>query len=80
MLSSTLPDSESNFLGFRGLLEAYVHVDMANILRQRTTGTRDREDPRLNGDCDTLGNIEFFCLEDVPHLGNEGQISRPCDS
>lgn len=41
---------------------------MADILRESTSRALDSDQTRLDGNFDTLGDGEFFGLEDVPHL------------
>lgn len=67
VLASTLPYSEGDFVG-GAFYEADIHVDMADVLGERSTGTSDTDQPRFHGDLDSFGDGEFFGLEDVPHL------------
>ena len=68
MLASTLPDSERDFVGRLALEQPNVHIDMTNVFCEGTAGTRDSDETRLNSNRDALRNVEFFSLEDVPHL------------
>ena len=67
MFPSSLPYSESNFINL-ALDQPDVHVDMPNVFGEGTAGTSDSDKAGLDGSCDSFGNIEFFGLENVPHL------------
>ena len=67
MLAATLPDSEGDLVGL-ALEDPDVHVDVTDILRQRSAGALDGDDAGLDVDGNPLRNVEFFGLEDVPHL------------
>ena len=69
MLASTLPNSKSDLVGRLALEEPDVHVDMTNIFCEGPAGPCDGNEAGLNGNRDALRNVEFFGLEDVPHLG-----------
>lgn len=70
MLAPTLPDGQGNFaLVLCSLDNPDVHVDMANVFGERSSGASDLDDTRLYLHSHTLGNVEFFGLEDVAHLG-----------
>lgn len=68
MFPSSLPNSESDFVSLATLDQPDVHIDMANVFDQGTAGTGDGDEARLDGGSDSLRNVEFFGLEDVPHL------------
>ena len=68
MFTSTLPDRKSDFVGRLSLDQPDVHVNMTDIFGEGATGTCDADEARLDGNGDALGDVEFFSLEDVPHL------------
>ena len=68
MLPATLPDSESNFGRVLCFHQPDVHVDVSDILDEATPWTLDSNDTGLDGNVNALGDIEFFCRVDVPHL------------
>jgi hypothetical protein len=68
MFTSTLPDRKSDLVGRLSLDQPDVHVNMTDILCEGATGTCDADEARLYGNGDALGDVEFFSLEDVPHL------------
>ena len=68
MLPATLPDSESNLGSVLGFHQPDVHIDVSDILDEGTPWTLDGDDTGLDGNVNTLGDIEFFCRVDVPHL------------
>jgi len=47
--------------------ELDVHLNVSNILDQLSSGTLDGNDPRLDGDGDTLGDGERFDRRDILH-------------
>ena len=67
MLAATLPYCQADLVCL-ALQNLDVHVDVTDILLQRSSGTSDRDETGLDVDGDTLGNVEFFGLVDVPHL------------
>ena len=67
MFPSSLPNSESDFVGL-AFDQPDVHIYMANVFGEGAAGTSDSDKAGLDGCCDSFGNIEFFGLEDVPHL------------
>lgn len=68
MLPATLPDGEGNLGGVLGFYQPDVHVDVSDVLDKVAPWTLDGDDTRLDGNINTLGDIEFFCRMDVPHL------------
>jgi len=68
VLPATLPDSKSNLGRALGFHQPDVHVDVSDILDEVTARTLDGDDTRLDGNVNTLRDIEFFCRVDVPHL------------
>ncbi len=71
MLPAALPHCEGDFCGL-ALDEPNVHVDMADVLGQCSPGPFDSDKAGLDGDVNSLGDVEFFCLEYVPHLEDKG--------
>ena len=67
MLTAALPYCECHLVGL-ALLQPDVHVDVTDILRQRSTRALDGDDAGLDVDGNPLRDVEFFGLEDVPHL------------
>lgn len=67
VLAAALPYREGDLVGL-ALQQPDVHVDVADILVQGSAGTLDRDETGLDVDFNTLGNVELFGLEDVPHL------------
>ena len=61
MFPTTLPDGESNFGSVLGFHQPDVHVDVSDILDKGTPWTLDSDDAGLDGNANTLGDIEFFC-------------------
>lgn len=83
MLATALPNSKSDLVGL-ALDEANVHVDMADILGERRSWARHLDKAGLDFDSDTFRDLEFFGLEDVPHLCKVTKVSvssklRPSD-
>ena len=77
MLAPTLPNGQGNFaLVLCSLHNSDVHVDMANVFGERSSGASDLDDTRLYLHSHALGNVEFFGLEDVAHLGKVGISKR----
>lgn len=74
MLSAALPYCECNLVRL-ALLQPDVHVDMADILVESTPRAFDSDQPGLDGDFHTLWDVEFFGLEDVPHLRINGLLA-----
>ena len=68
VLAAALPYGQRNLLVLAALEQPDVHIDMANIFREGSSGASDGDETRLDLNFDTLGNVEFFGLEDVPHL------------
>ena len=67
MLATALPYREADLVRL-SLLNPDVHVNVPDILGQRSTGALDGNEAGLDVHGDTLGDGEFFGLEDVPHL------------
>lgn len=67
MFPVALPNCESDLVGL-ALDQTDVHIHMANILRKSSPGPSDYDDSRLDGDCYTVWNLQFFSLEDITHL------------
>ena len=70
VLPSALPDSEGDTVGL-ALHQPDVNIGMPEVLRQCTAGASDSDETGLDSDFNTLWNLEFFGLEDVPHLGRK---------
>ena len=68
MFPATLPDRERYTVDL-ALHETDVDIGVPEVLRQGTTGALDGDETGLDGDFNTLWNVELFGLEDVPHLG-----------
>lgn len=68
MLPATLPNGESNLGRVFGFDQSDIHVNVSDILDEGTPWTLDGDDTGLDGNVNTLGDIEFFCRVDVPHL------------
>ena len=75
MLPATLPDGESNLGTVLDFNQPDVHVDVSDILDELTPWTLDGDDTRLDVNVNALGDIEFFCRVDVPHLLR--RVSKP---
>lgn len=67
MLATTLPYCEGDLVRL-ALHQPDVHINVSDILGQCAAGTLDRDKARLDLDGNPLGNVQFFGLEDVPHL------------
>lgn len=67
MLATALPDSKGDGVGL-ALVEADVHVNVADILGQRSAGPSDGDEARLDADLDALRDVQLFCLQHVAHL------------
>lgn len=67
MLAATLPHCEGDFVCLP-LQQPDVHVNMADVLSEGSSWSSDRNEAGLDGDFNTLWNVELFGLEDVPHL------------
>ena len=67
MLSPALPHGQEDLI-LLALGKLDVHVDVLNILSERTPRTGDGYDARFDSYSDTFWDIEFFGCEDVPHL------------
>ena len=67
MLAATLPYGKADLVVL-ALLQPDVHVDVTDILGQRSTRALNGNEAGLDVHGDTLGDGEFFGLEDVPHL------------
>lgn len=67
MLPVALPDCESDLVGL-ALDQTDIHIHMANILRKSSPGSRNHDNSRLDGDCYTIRNLQFFGFEDITHL------------
>ena len=67
VLAATLPYREAD-LDVLALLEPDVHVNVTDILRQRSAGTLDGNEAGLDVHGDSFRDVEFFSLEDVTHL------------
>lgn len=67
VLPAALPDGEED-LGLLALNDSDVHVHMANVFGEGSSRACDRDNARLYGDFNSLGNGEFFDLLDVQHL------------
>jgi len=61
VLPATLPDGESNFGRVIGFHQPNVHVDVSDILDEGTSWPLDGDDTGLDGNVDTLRDLEFFC-------------------
>ena len=48
--------------------ETDVHIDMADILGEGRSWASHSDEAGLDFDSDTFWDLEFFGLEDVPHL------------
>ena len=68
VLPAALPDGEDHTVGL-AVDETDVDIGVPEVLRQGTTGALDGDETGLDGDFNTLWNVELFGLEDVPHLG-----------
>lgn len=67
MFPVALPDCESDLVGL-AFDQTDVHIHMTNILRKSSPRSGDYDDPRLDGDCYTIGDLQFFSFEDIAHL------------
>lgn len=74
MLATALPNGESDLVGL-ALDEANVHVDMADVLGECRPRARHLDETGLDFDSDTFRDLEFFGLEDVPHLCKVARVS-----
>jgi hypothetical protein len=68
VLASTLPHRKSNLVALLGLQHPDIHIYVTDILRKGAPWAGDFDNARLDLNGDTLGDLEFFSLEDVPHL------------
>ena len=67
MFPAALPDCESDLVGLC-LDQTDVHIHMADGLGKCSPWSSDYDDTRLDGDCYTIGNLQFFSFEDIAHL------------
>lgn len=72
MLASTLPYCESDCDGLDGFDDSDIHVNMSDVLLDGSPGSGDGDESGLDSNLDTLGDYEFFGLEDVAHLKYSG--------
>jgi len=75
MLASTLPHCKSNLAALLGLQHPDIHIDMTDILRKGASWAGDFDNAGLDFNSNTLGDLEFFSLEDVPHLYSKSVTS-----
>lgn len=69
MFPVALPNCESDLVGLGlGLDQSDVHIHVANSLRKCSSWSSDYDDSRFDGDCYTIGNLQFFSFEDITHL------------
>jgi len=66
MFPSSLPNSKRNF-GTFALDQPDVHVDVLDVLCEGTARASHGNDTGFDGHGDSLWDVEFFGLEDVPH-------------
>jgi hypothetical protein len=64
---ASLPYSENDLVGL-AFHQPDVHVNMSYVLVQCPTRSSNRYEARFNRHLDAFWDIEFFGLEDVPHL------------
>ena len=74
MLTATLPYCECHLVGL-ALLQPDVHVDVADILRQRAPRSLNGDLAGLDGYLNSLGNVQLFSFENVAHL-ELGEVSK----
>ena len=67
MLPAALPDRQGNPVNL-ALHQPDVDIRMSEVLREGTTGALNGDEARLDGDFNALRDVEFFGLENVPHL------------
>ena len=67
VLAATLPDRQGDTVDL-ALHQPDVDICVSEVLRQGTTGTGDGDEAGLDGDFNALWDLEFFGLENVPHL------------
>ena len=68
VLPAALPNREGNTVDL-ALHQPDVDISVSEVLREGATGALDGNLAGLDGDFNTLWNVELFGLEDVPHLG-----------
>ncbi len=66
MFPVSLPDCKGDLV--LALDQADVHVDMANILCERSSRPSDYNNARLDRDSHTVWDLQFFGLQYVTHL------------
>jgi len=64
---ASFPYGENDLVGL-ALHQPNIHVDMPYVLAQCPARSSNRYEAGFNGNFDALWYIEFFGLEDVPHL------------
>lgn len=67
MLAAPLPDGQRD-LGGLALHQPDVDICVSQVLRKGTAGASDGNEAGLDGDFNAVRNLEFFGLENVPHL------------
>ena len=72
VLPATLPDGNGDLVHL-ALDEPNVDISVSEVLRQCATGTLDGDKTGLDGDFNSLWNLELFVLEYVPHLGRKAK-------
>ena len=67
MFPVSLPNCKSDLVVL-ALNQADVHIDMANVLCERSPRPSDHNNARLDGDSHTVWDLQFFGFENVAHL------------
>ena len=71
VLPATLPDRQGHLVDL-ALHQPDVDISVSEVLREGTTGALDSDEAGLDVDFNALRNVEFFGLENVPHLERNG--------
>jgi hypothetical protein len=80
VLAPTLPHCKSDLAALLGLHHPNIHINVTDILRKSTPWASDFDNARLDFNGNTLGDLEFFSLEDVPHLSAKSATSFDIES
>ena len=75
VLPAALPDGEDHTVGL-AVDETDVDIGVPEVLGEGSAGTLDGDKAGLDGDVNTLRNVELFGLENVPHLGRSEKLAK----
>lgn len=67
VLPATLPDRQGDLVRL-ALHQPDVDISVPQVLGEGSAGASNGDEAGLDGDFNTLRNVELFGLENVPHL------------